>query len=248
MHEIVRNPNKMTRAFEELDYQQTAMGELILQRRRMKILNDRVVYEVKLGDDYLMSSLFHEAEDALADIGLGELDGNGWDVVVGGLGLGYTAAAALKFKALKRLVVVEALAPVIDWHRRGLVPNGEVLCGDGRCVFHHADFFSLARSEGFDAKRPGHRFDAVLLDIDHTPGALLHPDHADFYAEPGLNRLKSFLKPHGVFALWSNDPPETSFMSILERVFDGVEGHTVTFENPLQQSTSSNGVYVARCG
>ena len=107
----------MNPSFEELDYRKTGMGDLVLQRRRMISLEGREIYEVKLGDDYLMSSLFHDAEVALADIGLGGLDGTGWDVVVGGLGLGYTAAAVLKFRQVKRLIVVEALAPVIDWHR-----------------------------------------------------------------------------------------------------------------------------------
>jgi hypothetical protein len=85
-------------SFEELDYQKTRMGELVLQRRTMLSLKGREVYEVKLGDAYLMSSLFHDSEVALADIALSALDGTGWDIVVGGLGLGYTAAAALKYE------------------------------------------------------------------------------------------------------------------------------------------------------
>ena len=234
----------MPLSIEELDFQQTAMGELVLRRRRIRALNDAEVYEVRLGDEYLMSSLFTEAEVALADIGLSALAGNQWEVVVGGLGLGYTAVAALKYESVRRLVIVEALEPVIDWHRRGLVPNGEVLRNDGRVEFYHADFFALVRKEG---SRLG-GFDAVLLDIDHTPGALLHPGHADFYTEAGLQRLKSFLKPGGVFALWSNDPPEDSFLQILGNVFANAEGHTVEFENPLQQSRSSNGIYVAQRG
>ncbi len=107
----------MPPAFEELDYQETPMGELVLQRRRMVSLGGREVVEVKLAGEYLMSSLFHEAETALTDIALASLAGSGWEVVVGGLGLGYTAAAALAFPQLARLVVVEALAPVIDWHQ-----------------------------------------------------------------------------------------------------------------------------------
>ena len=234
--------------FEELDYQKTHMGELVLQRRRMLSLNNREVYEVKLGDEYLMSSLFHDAEVALADIGLGELDGAGWDVVVGGLGLGYTAAAALEFKQLERLIVVEALAPVIEWHRRGLVPNGSALTLDGRCVFHHADFFTLVRSDGFDPEVSGTRFDAILLDIDHTPDLWLNSSHGDLYSEGGMRRLKAFLKPHGIFALWSNDPPDDAFLKRLSAVFASAEGHRVEFDNPLLQTVATNGVYVARCG
>ncbi len=234
--------------FEELDYRETHMGELVLQRRRMLSLNDREVYEVKLGEEYLMSSLFHDAEVALADIGLGELDGSGWDVVVGGLGLGYTAAAALQFKQLKRLVVVEALAPVIEWHRRGLVPNGKVLTADNRCVYHHADFFAMARGNGFDPEADGTRFNAILLDIDHTPEFWLHSNHGDLYSEEGMHRLKLFLKPHGIFALWSNDPPEDTFLQLLSTVFASAEGHRVEFDNLLLQTVSTNGVYVARRG
>ncbi len=234
--------------FEELDFQPTHLGELVLRRRRMLALDGREVYEVKLGEAYLMSSLFHESEVALADIGLGALDGTGWDVVVGGLGLGYTAAAALTFKQLSRLVVVEALAPVIEWHRRGLVPNGKALSLDGRCVYHLADFFKLVCGGGFDPEAHGTRFDAILLDIDHTPRSWLHSSHGELYSEDGMHRLKSFLKPHGVFALWSNDPPEDAFLDLLATVFTRAEGHAVQFDNPLLQAVATNGIYVARCG
>ena len=236
----------MTSWFEELDYRKTPMGELILQRRRIAALTDAQVYEVKLGGEYLMSSLFHEAEEELARLCLGRLGGANWDVVVGGLGLGYTAAAALLFAQVRRLVVVEALEPVIEWHRKGLVPNGKALTADPRCVYHHADFFALARESGFDPATAGHRFDAVLLDIDHTPGLLLSSSHADFYTEDGLRRLSRFLKPGGVFGLWSNEAPDEGFLEILKRVFARAEGHVVRFDNPLQQTTSSNGIYIAR--
>jgi len=231
--------------FEELDYRKTPMGELILQRRQMLSLKGQTVYEVRLGDEYLMSSLFHTSEVALADIGLGELNGNGWEVVVGGLGLGYTAAAALKFEQVKRMVVVEALEPVIDWHKRGLVPNGKLLSSDPRCIYHHADFFALARTDGFDPETAGYQFDAILLDIDHTPDFLLDTSHADFYTIAGMHRLKSFLKPGGVFALWSNDPPQEAFLQILSDVFARAKGHAIEFDNPLQQTVSTNGIYIA---
>ncbi len=171
----------MSQDFEELDFRETALGELILRRRRILSLGGMEVYEVKLGEDFLMSSLFHEVEVALAHLGLAELPGDSWDVVVGGLGLGYTAAAALEHGEVSSLLIVDALPPVIEWHQRGLVPLGAQLTGDARCRMLAADFFACARSvEGFDPAHPGRLYHAVLLDIDHSPRHLLAPANAAF--------------------------------------------------------------------
>lgn len=236
----------MKRQFEELDYRATPLGELVLQRRQVLALDGAEAYEVKLNGDYLMSSLFHVAEAELARLALEQLQGTGWDVVVGGLGLGYTAAAALAFPQVERMVVVEALEPVIDWHQRGWVPNGAQLTADPRCLYQLGDFFALARGDGFDPDQPGRRWDAVLLDIDHTPTHHLAAAHADFYSDEGLQRLRGFLNPRGVFALWSNDDPDEQFLNRLRRVFGWAEGHVVEFDNPLQGNKTANGVYVAQ--
>jgi spermidine synthase len=235
---------RMSRMFEELDYQKTPIGELTLRRRLVPMLDNREVFEVKLGEDYLMSSLFHDAEVALADLGLAGLEGDALDVVVGGLGLGYTAAAALAHAKVRSLVVVDYLEAVIGWHRRGLVPLGETLVNDPRCRFVHADFFALAASaQGFDG---GRKFHAVLLDIDHSPDFLLHPANAAFYSPDGLRKLLRHLVPGGAFALWSNDAPDPVFEAKLESTFVSVESRVIEFANPLTESTSTNTVYVAR--
>jgi spermidine synthase len=135
---------------------------------------------------------------------------------------------------------------VIDWHQRELVPNGTLLSKDYRCRYYNEDFFALARGEGFDPDAPGHSFDAILLDIDHTPDALLKPSHADLYSEEGMMRLRAFLKPGGVFGLWSNDEPDMGFLNILSSVFDQADGHVVEFPNPIQGKTATNGVYIAK--
>jgi spermidine synthase len=236
----------MATNFEILDSRETVLGELTLRRRRVLSL-DVEVFEVQLGDAFLMSSLFHEVEVALAKFGLRELDGSGWDVVVGGLGLGYTAAAALEHPQVRSLTVVEFLAPVIEWHHRGLVPLGAVLTGDARCRFEHADFFARAESaEGFDAAQPGRVFDAVLLDIDHSPRDLLHDANAAFYTPDGLRALARHLRSGGIFGLWSDDPPDDEFMTALGAVFASVRAHVVSFANPLLDTESASTVYVAR--
>jgi spermidine synthase len=114
----------MSLNFAELDYRQTHLGELTLRRRRIPALDDTEVFEVKLGNDFLMSNLFNTGEIALADLGLAELDAGPLDVVVGGLGLGYTAAAALDHPTVRSVLVIEALVAIIDWHQSGLVPLG----------------------------------------------------------------------------------------------------------------------------
>ena len=117
---------------QELGYQKTPLGDLTLRRRLEPRLQDQEIFEVKLGEEYLMSSLFTESERQLAILGLASLAGD-LDVVIGGLGLGYTAAEALKNSSVRDLLVIDLFQPVIDWHKAGIVPNGEVLSRDPRC-------------------------------------------------------------------------------------------------------------------
>lgn len=231
--------------FEELDYRPTAIGTLSLRRRRLPG-SDEQVYEIKLDEAYLMSSRFTAAEVELARLGLAARDGEALEVVVGGLGLGYTARAALEEPRVGALLVVEALGPVIEWHRQGLLPLGPGLTGDPRCRFVEGDFFALAAdpAAGFDPEQPGRRFDAVLLDIDHSPSNLLSPTHGAFYAVPGLRRLAAQLRPGGVFALWSNDPVDAGFVADLEQVFASVRAEVVSFASAGGDRQDSNTVYL----
>jgi len=230
---------------EELAWGHTPMGTISLRRRLEPTL--RVdVYEVKLDDEYLMSSLFTTAEVELARLGLARLAGTDLDVVVAGLGLGYTARAVLQDSRVRSLTVVEALPEVIDWHRRELLPDTAGLAADPRTHLVEGDFFALLRSDaGLDPGRPGRRFHAVLVDIDHSPRHVLMPNHADFYTRAGLRRLPRHLHPGGVFALWSDDPPDGDVQTELADVFPRTEAHVVIFPNPLTGGRSANTVYVA---
>ncbi len=242
----------MPAAFEELDVQATPMGELILRRRQVLSLGGRDVWEVLLDGRFLMSSLVHDSERALTDLGLATL-AEGSDaspalhVLVGGLGLGYTAATALEAPGVTSVTVVDALPAVIDWHRRGLVPLGETLAHDPRCTLMAGDFFAQAAEGtlGGDS-RPAAGWDAILVDIDHSPRALLHPSHEAFYAVDGLTRLRGQMAPGGVFALWSADLPEQWVTDNLGQVFEGVRAEVVEFENPLIDRDDANTIYLAR--
>src|SRR5437588_14084 len=236
----------MSLYFEELDYRPTPIGALILRRRREWSLGVDV-FEIKLGEEFLMSSLFTASEVALAQLGLAELSGADLDVVVGGLGLGYTAQAVLEHKSVKSLVIVEALDAVIDWHEKGVLPLGPALTADPRSRFVLGDFFALAASKnGFDPDAPARRFDAILVDIDHSPDLLLDPQNAAFYRPAGLRRLAAHLLPGGVFGLWSNEVPDDAFTARLRRIFADARAEEVTFHNPLQDKPFTQTVYLAK--
>lgn len=236
----------MSRFFEELDYRPTPIGAISLRRRHELRLGADVL-EIKLGDEHLMSDLFTASEIALADLGLAACQGNTLDVVVGGLGLGYTAKAVLQSERCASLTVVEYLEAVIDWHEGGLLPLGPELTGDPRCRLVQGDFFAMARgASGFDASMPGRRFDAILLDIDHSPDALLDARSESFYRPEGLADLAAHLRPGGIFGLWSDDREDSAFTERLAGVFADAWAEPVTFHNPLQDRPFTQTVYLAR--
>ena len=226
--------------FEELDWQPTPIGELTLRRRTEPSVGHEI-YEVKLGDEFLMSSLFTVAEEALADLGLAAAYGERLSVLVGGLGLGYTAVAALRDERVGSLTVVDRLGAVIGWHERELLPASAELVRDERTSLVEDDFFALMRGE------PGRvTYSVILLDVDHSPRHQLDPAHAVLYTPDGLRELDRHLAPGGVFALWSDDPPDEEFMVDLRSVFDDAAAHVVEFDNAVTGGVSSNTVYVAR--
>lgn len=236
----------MNLRFQELDYRPTAIGPLTL-RRRYEPVTGSDVYEILLGDEHLMSSLFIASELALARLGLAALPGSGLEVAVGGLGLGYTALTVLEDPRVHALRVVEMLEPVIEWHRDGLLPLGPRLTGDPRCRFVQGDFFAMMEGAiGCDPDRPGARFDAILVDIDHSPDALLDARSSSFYRPAGLMGLQRHLKPGGIFGLWSNQRADPMFTERLAGVFAKAWAEPVTFWNPLQNTTFTQTIYLAR--
>jgi spermidine synthase len=229
---------------EELDWSATPIGEVSL-RRRVDLTTGVDVYEVKLDEDFLMSSLFTVAEVEVARLALDRLDGSALDVAVGGLGLGYTAEAVLADDRVHELVVVDLLEPVLRWHREGLVPVGPRLTSDPRCRLVQGDFFAMTAGAGYDPEAPDRRFDAVVVDIDHAPAHLLADGSASFYDVPGTRQLARHLRPGGVFSLWSNDPPDEAYLAVLGQVLADVAAEVVTFPNPLQGRPATNTVYLA---
>jgi spermidine synthase len=230
--------------FEELGWATTPIGEVSL-RRRLEPVTGMDVHEVKLGEEFLMSSLFTVAEEELARLALARHTGRDLRVVVGGLGLGYTARAVLEDHRVAEVVVIDALEPVISGHRQGLVPLGPLLTADPRCHLVHGDFFAMAAADGFTPGVGEPMADAVIVDIDHSPQHLLAGGSSPFYRREGTRALAGHLRPGGVYALWSNDPPDEDYLGILRSVFIDVAAEVVEFANPLQGGTATNTVYLA---
>lgn len=236
----------MNPMFHEIACEQTPIGELVLRRRRLHSDGDDI-WEIKLNEGYLMSSQFIEGEVALADLALAQVDGSALDVVIGGLGLGYTAQAALRDARITRLTVVELIPQVIDWHRGHMLPLGKELSEDPRCSLRQGDFFRLASDPGgFDLENPQALHDAILIDIDHSTTHLIDDASAGFYGRDAVATLAARLKPGGIFALWSTDAEDPAFVEAMQESLRDVTVRRVEFSTPYRDESAFNLVYLGR--
>lgn len=236
----------MKPVYEELDRQDTPIGELILRRRQVPGLGDGPLYEIKRDDELLMSSLVNESEQVLTHETIRAIGDGIYDVLVGGLGLGYTAWAALGYERVRSVTVIEMLAPVIGWHEQGLVPLGRELSDHPRCRFLEGDFFVLTMDPSVrDVLHPAGGYGAILVDIDHAPDAHLHRDNAGFYQPEALARVGELLLPGGALGVWSAGRPQEAFTTALRAVFPRVDVHEVEVYNPLADADQVDTIYVA---
>ena len=145
---------RMSVNFEELDFRPTPMGVLSLRRRRQLIFRPRRLRNQTRRRILDVEPVHRRRDRAGAARAGGAASEPDLDVVVGGLGLGYTAQAVLENPGVRSLVVVDALAEVIEWHEQGLLPLGKQLTDDPRCRLVHGDFFAMSHSaDGFDPRR-----------------------------------------------------------------------------------------------
>ncbi|MCC5873423.1 MAG: spermidine synthase [Gammaproteobacteria bacterium] len=226
----------------------TSLGRLRLLRR-LDMQHKRIVFEMRLNELVLMTSAAAATEEALAEVALKMLgEQTRINVLVGGLGLGFTAARALDFANVNQMLVIELLPEVLRWHQTGRVPLGPRLLGDPRCRLKQGDFFALAtRQQGFDEDRPGRCFDAILLDIDHNPDWLLAPGHGTFYEADGLQRLGNHLQAEGIFALWSSGSLKSAFLQRLQQRFREVVHREIHEHNAAAtHTTTARTLYLGR--
>ena len=197
------------------------------------------VTEITLDHEFLMGSYVTDSERALARIALEMHPGRGLDVLVGGLGLGYTAHAALASDRVATLEVVEFLPQVIDWLRRGLLPLSRELVADARLHVTEGDVYARLRGA------PARRHDLILIDVDHSPVETLGDDNDSFYAESGLRLARRHLAPGGILGVWSY-AEHSPFEAALRRVFAEVRIEGVEAVNDLVDVEQTDWLFFAR--
>jgi spermidine synthase len=224
---------------EILAYEDSPLGPLCLRRRELLSEPGTVVTEVTLNHAFLMSSYNTASERALASVALEMHAGAELRVLVGGLGLGYTAHAALASARVATVEVVEFLPQVIDWMMRDLVPLGPALKADGRFTTAAGDVYARL------AAAPAQRFDLILIDVDHAPDDQLSGTNDTFYSAKGLERASRHLAPGGILGVWSY-AESSPFARALREVFDDVRIEPVTFFNALIDEETTDWLFFAR--
>lgn len=224
---------------EMLACEETQIGMICLWRGGLPSNPQTLVTEITLDHTFLMSSLFSASERAFATRALAMHPKGDAKVLVGGLGLGYTAHAALESDRVARVRVVELLPEVIGWLDRGLVPLAAELKGDPRFSVVPGDVYRML------SEPPRETWDLVLVDVDHSPERPLDPSSASFYGDAGLELAKAHLAPDGVLGVWSY-AESPAFEGALRRVFRDVRIVPITAQNPKLGDEETNWLFFAR--
>lgn len=227
--------------FEILAAEATPIGMICLRQRAIASAPGSFATEITLDHQFLMSSENTDSERALTTRALEMHRGDRLRVLVGGLGLGYTAHAALCSPRVAAVDVVEFLPPVIDWMARGLVPLAAELNGDARLAVRHGDVYGLLAGP----PAPAAAYDLILIDVDHSPDERLGPASDAFYTREGLVAARRHLAPGGVLAVWSY-ADSSPFEVALRAIFADVRVEQVAFENVVVGNDETNWLFLAR--
>lgn len=173
-----------------------------------------------MGGGILMATRAHGSEDALAELACTQIAGRSQPrVLIGGLGMGFTLAAALQHLGANAQVVVAELVPgVVKWNRGALGEFAGHPLRDERVTVREGDVAKLLRGER-------QAYDAILLDVDNGPVGLTRKKNNWLYTFDGLTAAYATLRPSGVLAVWSAGP-DPEFNERLRKVgFDVKQTH-----------------------
>jgi len=223
---------------EIIAYETTPLGELCLRRRELLSDPGTVITEITLDHELLMSSYHTASERALAATALARHGGRELSVLVGGLGLGYTANEVLQSSRVRRVEVIEFLPEVVGFLRKGLVPLSSELLADPRFGVREGDVYAMLRAPAREA------WDLVLIDVDHSPEEKLGTANDSFYTESGLALAAQHLAPGGILAVWSY-AESSPFVDALRATFAVVETVQVGYVNALVDEECTDWLFVA---
>jgi len=171
-------------------------------RTELKLYQRGDEFSIKIpGRGELMNSRVHGSEKALADLACARITHCGQPrILIGGLGMGFTLAAALQALGPSAEVVVAELVPeVVQWNREIMgAPSGHPLA-DPRSTVYVGDVADQIRGQRA-------AFDAILLDVDNGPEAMIRRENDWLYTVAGLEAMLGALRPGGVLAVWSAGP------------------------------------------
>jgi spermidine synthase len=214
---------------------ETERGEVVLRRR----VEDRAadVLELRVNGVFVMDTKETSTEVELAAIAL-DLVEDPRRVVIGGLGLGYTAQRVLADPRVELVQVVELESALIGWMRDGTIPHGPGLLADKRLHLVDADIVQ-AVEEAMST------YDLVLLDVDNGPGHLVHESNAAVYQREFLASTRAVLDPGGALVVWSADPAP-DLAPAMESVFGNCVEHR--YDVLLQERPEQYLLYLSRRG
>ncbi len=207
---------------EVIDRQPTERGEVQLQRR------GEGVYEIIYNGVFLIASHNHRSERALAKSVFKRLVQRigGYQILIGGLGMGFTLQEVLACPEVSHAVVIEIEGAIIDWNRGCLSELNDRALDDPRIVLTHCDLFDFLY-------QTRDRFDAILIDVDNGPSWLALEKNGRLYSEKALRKAKEILTESGILATWSAQK-EVAYLRKLKRVFPQTEEIRVEETTPKE--------------
>lgn len=208
-------------------------GEVVLRRRIEEHAADAL--ELRVNGVFVMDTKETSSEIELAAAAL-ELVEDPRDVVVGGLGLGFTTQRVLADHRVERVMVVEIEEALVGWMRNGTVPHGPSVLADKRVHIVNADIV-MAVAEAAST------YDLVLLDVDNGPGYLVHDTNAGVYEHEFLAATRRILNPGGAVVVWSANPAPGLAVTMQE-VFGNCTEHP--YDVLLQERPEEYLLYLSR--
>jgi spermidine synthase len=210
-------------------------GELVLRRRVEERAAD--VLELRVNGVFVMDTHETTSEVELAAVALGLVE-SPRDVVVGGLGLGYTTQRVLADPRVEQVTVVEIEEALVGWMRDGTVPHGPGVLADKRVRLVNADI-AMAVAEATAT------YDLVLLDVDNGPGYLVHDSNRGIYEHTFLESTRRILNTGGALVVWSSAPAPDLAMT-MEEVFGNCTEHR--YDVVLQERAEQYLLYLSHRG